>query len=320
MLRLGFAVVGPRIGQKARGYRVQGAAHVFVGGLVPSLSPAPTMAPGASRERTSWTGGLCPEPTGSCSRSITALEDFARSAPAARSPATSTYCPTGYCAAHVAGFWDGDSGRQHRHSAECLALLTLLMAPCTPFRHENGVVGAVRPACFYRPDSVGNLGRCVADPPGGAQLSRAGGSGPSAGELGARLRADPPSPRPVSRWPGADSPPRGLGHLDSLRRGCGHRAQCRRAVQPRRYRGARAARGQTQTSRCSASGSASTPRLVPRDRRRRRGALRRGTRAPGPVNVRRRGVENRRGRVAVTETPRRAGACARPAPRRSRSI
>ena len=157
---------------------------------------------GGRRARRCWTGGRCPRRTGWCARSPRRWRRSTPSGPGGCWRRSSTTCPTGTSGARAAASGTATRPRSRRCTSAC-DVLTLLMAPLTPFITERVWQDVVRP---WRPDAArvgapGGLadGRRRA---GRRRAGRADGAGPPAG------RAGPGGPgrgrrcAPASRWAG----------------------------------------------------------------------------------------------------------------------
>ena len=206
-LRRLAVVVAPRRAQGAGRDRVEGAAHVLVGGVVPvALRPRQRLGSRARVDRRAadprWTGGRSREVHRLTAEVDAALEDFDTARAGRALAGYIDDLSNWYVRRSRRRFWDGDPAALATLH-ECLHVLTRLLAPFVPFVTERVWARAVR-----RPPG-GRLGApgAVADRrrhAGRRRARRAGRAGAPAGRarpLGAgRLEGeDPPA-----AGPGAD--------------------------------------------------------------------------------------------------------------------
>ncbi len=197
-------VVAPGRAQGAGGDRVQGDPHVLVGRVVPvAVRPGQRLDARRRRRRPHRcsTGGRCPRCTGSPPRSTTRWRTSTPRGPARRSPATSTTCRTGTCAARGAG--SGTATRPRSATLhECLRRADPAARAVRPVRDRDGCGGRCSPPTGRSTRCTSRRGRGRRDPGrrrrDARRAGRAGAPAGRAGPLGPRglEGQDPPAARP----------------------------------------------------------------------------------------------------------------------------
>ena len=266
-----------------------------------------------------WTGGLLSRaaPAGRAT-STRRSRPSTPSAPARCSRRSSTTCPTGTCAARRRRFWDGDPAALATLH-ECLDVVTLLMAPLTPFITERVWQDLVRAGRRRTlPESVHlaawpRVDAALVDADAGRRRWRwSAGWSSSAGRPGPRPKVQTRQPlrRALVGAPGCDDAADGAARARSPTSSTSRRSsRCPRpaatwSTSPRRPTSARWASGSASRRQAVAAAIAAADAGRARRRAARRRARRRVAVDGEPVELlRRRGDRHRDARARAGRWP-----------------